>query len=191
MKTLNIKYEPNSDRYLTQWDSRWTDVLIGTGKLTLGRWGCTTTCLSTVSKSFDCYQSPDQIAKNPKNYIDSEVNWIALDFPNFSFRWREGSLYSNAQNKIDFNLLKAWCNPLDPDKAIMFEVANRSHWVTGLWWNEYDNDFWAIDPATGKHCKVLETYGNITGAALFVRWNKNEHGGKQAWQGQPQAPIYA
>lgn len=39
---------------------------------------------------------------------------------------------------------------------------------------------------------IYETYGNITGAALMIKWDKKEHDNKNAWQvfGKPEAPDY-
>ena len=183
----------NNIKYLSQRDPRWAMDIMGSGSLTVGRYGCTTTCISMLSDYFGCKQDPGQIAQNKRNYSgDSNISWIGLDFPNFSFRWREGSLFSNVS--LDMEMIKSYMvkgTLGNPDRAVILEVANHSHWVVGLW-PLPGGDILAIDPWTGKTCNVLETYQNITGAALFVRWDKTKHGGKQAWQGQgkPQAPLY-
>jgi len=173
----------NKIEYLSQRNPKWAETIMGSGSLTVGRYGCTTTCISMLTDYFGCKQSPKQIALNKKNYSnDSNISWIGLNFPTFSFRWREGNLFSNAQNKIDIAMIKSYLAP-NPDRAVLLEVANRSHWVVGLWWSEYDEDILAIDPWTGETCLVYKTYKNITGASLFVR-------GKNTKRTAPIAPKY-
>ncbi len=184
----------NNLTYLSQRDPRWANTKIGNSNTTIGRYGCAITCLSMISQFFGCYQLPDEIAKNAKNFEDDSIVWIQLNFPKFSFRWREGSLWNNAENKIDMEMLKSYMagesnKKNTEDRAVMLEVANRSHWVLALW-PTYDDDILAIDPWTGKTCEVLKTYGNITGASLFVKWTDKTKG---AWRGKmsPVAPDYS
>ncbi len=140
----------NNINYLNQRDERWARTIIGSGNLTVGRWGCTTTCLSMLSQFFGCYQDPGQIASDKGNYDGSEVNWMKLHFPTFSFRWREGSYFG--PSVIDMNMIKSYLShgdnsQTDKDRAVILEVANRSHWVVGLW-PTYDGDILCIDPWT-------------------------------------------
>jgi hypothetical protein len=179
----------NNINYLSQRDERWAETTIGSGALKIGRYGCTTTCLSMLTDFFGCYQDPGQIAQDKTNYAGSEVNWTTLHFPTFSFRWREGSYFG--PSNIDLEMIKSYLahgdnSQTDRDRAVILEVANRSHWVVGLWWNEYENDLLCIDPWTGRSCWLFKTYQNITGASLFVRSTKNEWRGKKA----PQAHKY-
>lgn len=184
----------NNLNYLSQRDPRWSETIIGSGRLKVGRYGCTTTCLSMLSQFFGCYQDPGQIASDKGNYDGSEVNWMKLRFPTFSFRWREGSYFG--ASVIDMDMIKAYLahgdnSQLDKDRAVILEVADRSHWVVGLW-ETYDKDILCIDPWTGRTCDLFKTYRNITGASFFQRWNKKEHNNKEAWQGamKPESPKY-
>jgi len=174
----------NKIEYLSQRDARWATTLMGGGNLTVGRYGCTTTCISMLTDYFKCKQSPKEIALNKNNYIknDSNINWMTLDFPTFSFRWREGSYFS--ETPLDMEMIKSYMvkgTQGNPDRAVLLEVDNHSHWLLGLW--PIGDDILAVDPWTKKTCEVLKEYKNITGAALFVRWDKTKNGGKQAWQG--------
>jgi len=184
----------NKIEYLSQRDPKWANIIMGNGSLTVGRYGCLTTCISMLTDYFGCKQTPAQIALNKSNYSgDSNISWIGLDFPTFSFRWREGNLFSDANNKVSLDMVKSYMvknGKGEPDRAVLLEVANRSHWVVALW--PVGDDILAIDPWDGKTCKVFEKYHNITGAALFVRWDKNKNKGKKAWQGkgQPETPDY-
>lgn len=181
----------NKIDYLSQRDQRWANVKIGNSNTTLGRMGCTITCLSMISQFFGCYKSPNEIAKNQNNFEQDSVAWIQLNFPNFSFRWREGSPIKG--DIVDMEMIKSYMagnydKKNTENRAVILQVANFSHWVVALW-PTFDGDILAIDPWTGKTCEVLKTYGNITGAALFV---KCKPGDKPAWRGngKPEAPDY-
>jgi hypothetical protein len=172
---INDKYKID---YLSQRDPRWATVKIGNTDTLVGRMGCLITCLSMLTQYFNCYQLPDEIAKNVKNFTADSIAWINLNFPTFSFRWREGSLFS--EEPVDMDLIKAYMK--DPNKAVVLEVANHSHWVLALW-ETFDQDILAIDPWTGETCEVFKKYKNITGAGLFVK-------GKPTSKMKPQAPLY-
>lgn len=187
----------NNVNYLCQRDAKWANKMIGDSNVSIGRMGCLITCLSMASQFFGCYQSPDQIASNVKWFDTASLIWINMSFPSMSFRWREGSQIANGDAKFDLEVLKAYLahgdnRPSDNNRVALINVANGSHWVLGLWYNDTEKDILAIDPWTGKTCWIYQTYGNITGGALMVRWNKDEHEGKEAWQvyKQPLAPDY-
>lgn len=188
----------NNIKYLSQRDPRWSNIKLGGGNLTVGRYGCTTTCLSMLSDFFGCYQDPGQIATNLKNYVpnDSNISWTGLDFPTFSFRWREGNMLSKNPNDVNIEVIKAYLANVNEkyadDRAVILEVSDGSHWVVGLW-ETYDKDILAIDPWTGRTCEVFKDYKNITGASLFVKWDKTKNGGKKAFQVNglsPKSPDY-
>ena len=181
----------NNIKYLSQQDPRWSMDKIGDSTMTIWRYGCTTTCISMLTDYFGCYQTPDKIATNLKNYIGGNVWWSNLDFPTFSFRWEDGNQMTKNPKDVDLNIVKAWLAP-NPDRACILEVANGSHWVVGLWYNDYDQDILAIDPWTGTTCYVFKTYKNITEASLFIRWDKTKHGGKKAfqWAIRPVSPLF-
>ncbi len=63
-------------RYLSQRNLLWASEHLGSSSLTMGRFGCTTTCLSMLSDYFRGYISPIQIAHNANNYTkDGLVVW--------------------------------------------------------------------------------------------------------------------
>lgn len=147
-------------QYLSQNDKRWSHLKLGKSSLTMGGWGCTTTCISMLSDYFKCYVSPDLIAGNPTNYTPGGlIIWNALNFTKMRFKWR-----SYGRND---DLIKACLK--DPNRSIMLEVNHGQHWVVAISKNLIGNDYTVLDPWTGKKCNVLATYHNITGAAEFVR----------------------
>jgi len=187
----------NKINHLRQGDILWGKNKIGNSPVDLAHYGCLITCISMMSQFFGCYKSPAEIASEVKwfNTLGSFI-WINSDFDNMSFRWREGTQSSMVKKEVlDMEMIKSYLahgdnRPSDYNRAVILQVNNESHWVLGLW--ETNGDFKAIDPWSGKDCDVLSLYKNITGAALFVKWNKDEHNGKQAWQvlGKPEAPDY-
>jgi len=185
----------NSIKYLSQRDPRWGKVKMGNSQVDIAHYGCLITCIAMVSQFFGEEITPEEIAKQ-KGWFNSlgSFIWINSDFSNMSFRWREGSESPmSGKSPIDMDLIKSYLAsgknlPSDNNRAVILQVANESHWVLGLW--EQNGDILAIDPWTGKTCEVLKEYKNITGAALFVRWNKNEHD-LPAWRAKkPEAPDY-
>lgn len=185
----------NNIKYLSQRDPRWGKVKMGNSQVDIAHYGCLITCIAMASDFFGKPITPDEIAKNTNWFTgNGSFVWINSSFPNMSFRWREGSEFLGSKKQVlDMNLIKSYLAsgknlPYDNNRVVILQVANESHWVLGLW--EVNGDILAIDPWTGKTCEVLKEYGNITGAALFVRWNKDEHE-LPAWRGaKPEAPDY-
>lgn len=146
--------------YLSQRDPRWSDVKLGQSSLTVGRYGCTTTCISMLSDYFKCLAFPDAIAKVPTNYTkDGLILWNKLVFKKMRFKWR----YYEQNDAIIKECLK------DPNRAIILQVNNGLHWVLAVSKNLFGKDYTVLDPWTGKKCDVLKTYHNITGMAVFER----------------------
>jgi hypothetical protein len=181
-------------KYLSQRDPRWNTIKMGDSQVDIGHYGCLITCIAMASQFFGKPMTPDEIA-NHKDWFNSlgSFIWIKSDFPLMSFRWREGSESPMEKKKLpDMNMIKSYLShsdnrPSDYNRVVILQVANESHWVLGLW--EVDGDIMCIDPWFGKTCKVIETYGNITGAALFVKWDKSKP--LPAWRGPaPTAPLY-
>lgn len=149
-----------SFRLLSQRDPRWSSQRIGASNLTVGRFGCCLTSISMLSFYFNCFKSPLEIASNANNFTtEGLVNWNKLKFDNMKFaaRIRGTPLASTIRDA-----LKA------PNKAIMLEVSNGSHWVVAVKYN-WLGRLIVCDPWDGKLCDVLKVYSNITGAALFQR----------------------
>lgn len=145
---------------LCQRDPKWAQVKLGVSNLTVGRYGCTTTCVSMLSDYFGTYIAPSTLAFQ-KNYytVDGLLNWTALDLPGMQFISRD-------QGRDDAKILDSIRNH---DKAVMLEVSNGSHWVVAIRKCWFSNSYIVADPWTGKTCDVIKVYKNITGAAYWVR----------------------
>lgn len=144
--------------YLSQRDQKWASKRLGASSLTVGRFGCTTTCISMLSDYFKCYQSPGLISSFVTYYTPSGlILWNKLNFQKMKFVERVRRFDST---KIQESLKH-------PKKAVILEVNDGAHWVVGVKKNLIGKDYTAVDPWTGKQCQVLATYKNITGSAHF------------------------
>lgn len=146
--------------YLSQRDPRWSNKCLGNSTLTVGRYGCTTTCISMASDYFKCYQSPLEMASKSSNYTrDGLVIWQNLRFSKMKFVRR---YYGEQTAVIDEHLRH-------PDKAVILQVDNKAHWVIALRKNLIGKDYVCLDPWDGKKKDVKKAYKNITGFATFER----------------------
>lgn len=140
---------------LSQRDPRWASLRLGASKLTIGRWGCTTTCIAMIDGT-----TPDLLAHNAANYTkDGLVLWQAISrqLKNSVFEVRDVG-YNEA--KIN-EFLKAGTH------HVLFEVNDGAHWVVAKSRTLTGNDYLVIDPWDGKECKVKARYKNITKAVYF------------------------
>lgn len=156
---------------LSQRDPKWAADRLGASTLTVGRYGCTTTCISMISDDFMCYKSPLELAHNANNYTpDGLVLWTKFNETfrdKMRFVWRgygyKGAGYVTPMQ--DFSpLLKVLENP---NQRVTLQVNNGAHWVKLVKKNLIGKDWTVIDPWDGKECNVLARYGNITGYAIF------------------------
>lgn len=146
--------------YLSQLDLRWAADKLGASKLTLARWGCTTTCISMLSDYFGCYRTPKELAHDASNYnSDGLIIWGNLGFPKMRFTVREHGHHRT-------NILKAM---KEKNSAVILQVNNGQHWVVGLRPALIGNDYIVLDPLGGKKVSAKKKYGNVTGAAYFSR----------------------
>ena len=157
--------------YLSQRDLRWAGDKLGASKITVGKFGCTTTVISMIAHDFGCYKTPLELAHNANNYTaDGLVLWNRLNKTfegQMRFVWR-GYGYKGAgyvSPMLDFTpILKALANP---NQRVILQVNDGAHWVKLNKKNLIGKDWTAIDPWDGKECQVLAKYKNITGYAIF------------------------
>lgn len=142
---------------LSQLDERWSQKKIGASSLTIGRYGCTITCIAMLSTYFGCPMMPDEIAAHGDWFTPQGlILWNKLVFPKFKFVYR---YYTRDDMKIE-EMIKG------PLTACILEVDNHSHWVvpqTAIPMNDYR----IADPWGGREAKAVATYKNITGFSTF------------------------
>lgn len=144
---------------ISQRDIRWTNLKLLPSKLTMGRYGCTTSCVCMISDYFECYSDPraaiDQYIKYNE---DGLILWDKINFLNFRFEkrlagWQLAEIAESLKN---------------PDKAVILQVANSSHWVVAVRRIPGTKHYFIVDPFDGK-LKTSYKYENVTGSAHFVK----------------------
>lgn len=147
--------------YLSQRDPRWATKTIGRTKLTVGRWGCTITCISMLSSYYGCYKSPAELAALPWLFNgEGKLIWEQLSRAfggKIKFEIRR---YGMDRRAIAASVLGS------PKTAVLLEVANKSHWVVAT--GTYGNDFYCVDPIDARKKLALRSFQNITGSAHVV-----------------------
>jgi hypothetical protein len=145
---------------LSQRDLKWAVNKLGDSNLTIGRYGCTTTCISMLSDYFGGLVLPPDIAKHKKFYtLDGLILWDKLVLPTMKF--------TNRFRLRDDILIKKALK--DPNGAVILQVNNGSHWVVALRPTLWGNSYIVADPWSGDKCDVMSRYHNITGGAVFNR----------------------
>ena len=148
---------------ISQTNSAWAKLFLFPSQLTVGRYGCTTCCICMLSDYFKCYKNPiEAIDKNIKYTKGGLIIWQSINFKNFKFEKR---VYGFNKLLIDNSLRH-------PDKAVILEVNNHSHWVVAIRKVPFTNHYFVVDPWDGK-IKTTMNLRNITGSAHFLRKNVN------------------
>lgn len=154
--------------YLSQRDLRWAGVKLGQSKLTVGRFGCTTTCISMLSDYFGCFATPAELAQGKlviydllKYTKDGLLIWKSLNLKHMDFEKR-------VFGRVDFDIETSL---KDPKKAVILAVNNDAHWVVATSVNKFwrilgRNVYNIIDPWTGKK-STTRAFKNISGSAHF------------------------
>ncbi len=142
---------------LSQRDSRWQNILLGTSQKTIGSHGCVITCLAMLAGT-----TPDVVNEKLKNaggYAQTNlIIWTKIKeaFPNLEFEWR-GYGYDNDRVK----------KAIEDHGGCLVEVSGArigggKHWVLFI------GDGKMIDPWTGVE-KSTSWYGNPTGYAIIKK----------------------
>jgi len=162
--SLQIKYLldiqdnflPHTMKVLSQRDPIWAGDYIGKTKVTIGKQGCTITCISMLSDYYNCFHTPAWMADNLRFTADAKLFWQSVSEKLcFDFTWRG---YSPDYVKIDAAIK-------DPETAVILEVENY-HWVVALSKVPLTKIYRIADPWTGS--KGLSTrYRYISGYATF------------------------
>ena len=142
---------------LSQRDSRWSGILVGTGNKNIGEVGCTITALAMLAGT-----TPDVVNEKLKNvggYAQTNlVVWSKIKeaLPNLEFEWR-GYGYDNDRVK----------QAIEDYGACLVEVSGAriggiKHWVLFI------GDGKMIDPYFGTE-KSTGWYGDPTGYAIIKK----------------------
>ena len=147
--------------YLSQRSPLWTNVKMGKSNLTIGEYGCTTTCISMLSDYFKCFVSPKDLAQGIQGYdANGLVIWEKLKLP-MKFEKR---LHEYNPDEIAISLK-------DPKKAVIleFQLPGTKHWCVALSKVPLAaNTYFIADPWTGSRKTSLAYKNAIVGSAHYV-----------------------
>lgn len=145
--------------YFCQRDPRWASLKIPPSSLTVGRYGCTLTCLAMLSSYFQPTRSPEEIIPKLQFTADGRIIWASVNFENWRFKERVHNFNPSAvQQHIK-----------DHDLAVMLEIAAGSHWVVAIKWSPIKSLIQIADPWNGSKTIMSRYHSDITGAAYFER----------------------
>lgn len=143
----------------SQRDPLWAEKAIGNTFYTIGRYGCTLTCIAMLASYFNEKLTPLDIARRCRYTEDAKIIWASVKFENFEF---DGRYYQENREMID-NALK------DPNRAVILQVNNSKHWVVATSKTFFLDKYKIADPWYGDRA-TMARYGNqINGFALFTR----------------------
>lgn len=140
----------------SQRDKKWANKKMGISPLTLGRYGCTTTCIADLSTYFGENLNPAQVCDIIKYTPTGLILWQSCKFKKFAFWFREFG-------RKDVNIRNALA---DPNLTVILQVANASHWVVATGLNP-GGGYRIADPWLGDRSTTARYGQNITGAAYF------------------------
>jgi ABC-type bacteriocin/lantibiotic exporter with double-glycine peptidase domain len=143
----------------SQRDPRWSQKKLGQSSLTMGRFGCTTTCIADLSTYFGDNLNPGQMVDRIKYTSGGLVIWQSCVFKNYSFWFRE-------LRRNDTNIHNAL---IDPDLAVILQVNKGAHWVVATGQEIATKIFKIADPWFGDRSTMRRYKDSITGAAYFKR----------------------
>ena len=148
-----IKYSQNNPLY--------KNFKLGSSDLKVGDYGCTTSCVSTLCSYFGEEKTPGELARIKKLYTPSGLiiwNQVGNIYKDVKFFWR---YYQFDEKVADDALLK------DPNKAIMFQVNNRTHWVSAL--KKNPGSYVCSNPFPFPAQNKTYKHEWITGMAVLIR----------------------
>lgn len=154
-------------QYLSQRDLRWASTKLGNSTLTVGRYGCTTVCISMLSDYFGSPMTPNQIANSKTWYTnDGLILWNMLSFKKMKVERLANGNVKRLFGRDDAEIKKSLD---DPNKGVILQVNDGAHWILPIRKTWFTNDYHCVDPWTGKTCTAIGDYKNITGSAHFMR----------------------
>lgn len=144
-------------KIFSQQDPKWSQLKIGQSNVTIGKYGCTLTCLTMIAYYLGKLLTPDLVMKSLKFTNDGLLIWNSIDPKTLGFMFM-GREYYNNETKIK-QYLK------DPNTFVILEV-NKNHWVWALSKSIFGG-YNIADPFTGIKTTTKKYGNNITGVAYF------------------------
>lgn len=142
-----------------QRDPRWAHLTIPNSTLTLGRYGCTVSCVAMLTSYFLPERTPAQLLPMLRFAPGGLILWDSCRFENFAWVRRARS-YEPSAVRVHI---------LDPSLAVILEVAGGSHWVVATDFTPVSGLIRIADPWLGDRATMARYKGSISGASYFSR----------------------
>lgn len=142
----------------SQRDPRWAQTKIGKTNLTIGKSGCLMTAIADASSYFGDNLTPPQL-NSCQFTADGLLVWGTAIFSKFKFQRRQYGRYD-----VDIRAALS-----DPNRVVLLEVANGSHWVLAMGKEFLGNGYKIADPWLGDISDTGRYNENISGAAYFIK----------------------
>jgi len=143
----------------SQRNGLWARQTLGKSKLTMGRFGCVATCIADLSTYFGGNFNPGDLAAVDIFTPEGLVIWAKCEFWHFHFQQR---MYA----RDDFLIKQAI---LDPNLAVILNVAYGSHWVVATGLKSLAGVYAISDPWFGDRVDMRRYEDEINGFAVFRR----------------------
>ena len=120
-----------------QRDPKWAGKTIGNSNSTIGAYGCTISCIASLSSWYGCDHDPAWMAKNLR-FLRDLVLWQSIS-EKLCFKW--------VWRQYGYNESKILASLGGKTTSCLLQVYSR-HWVVGIrkvgWY------YYVADPYTGK-----------------------------------------
>jgi hypothetical protein len=148
-------------KYFSQNNPLWKNDKMGNSKLTLGNYGCTTSCIATGGTWFHETITPKSLASVKTLYTNSGlILWKQIDniYEKMKFFYR---YYTFNEAVIDEFLIT------NPNSVVLLNVNNKSHWVLAL--KKTASGYLCSDPYPFPAKNKVFARTNIQGFAVLIK----------------------
>lgn len=174
----------------SQNDPRWKDEKLGGSDLTVGRWGCTMTCIAMALNHWGYEVDPkecnEKLTKSGGFMPSGDLIWTKVHeaFQRVHFHWRGYTVLDGKHfvREEVAPVLQRIRNLIDKGQPVLLNVDNvgndgrPDHWVLAV--GHTPTDLLIHDPDGGKGLKFSEKYGSplvgIYGYAVLIGPGENE-----------------
>jgi hypothetical protein len=148
-------------KYFSQNNLIWKNDKLGSSSLTIGNYGCTTSCISTGGTWFGEIITPKELASVKTLYTQSGlIIWKQIEniYEKMKFFYR---YYTFNEAVIDEFLIT------NPNSVVLLNVNNRKHWVLAL--KKTASGYLCSDPYPFPASKKVYARTNIQGFSVLIK----------------------
>ena len=148
-------------KYFSQNNPIWKNDKLGASKLSIGNYGCTTSCICSAGTWFGETVTPKELASIKTFYTPAGlVIWHQIEhvFEKMKFFYR---YYNFNEAVIDEFLIT------NPNSVVLLNVNNRAHWVLAL--RKTASGYFCNDPYPFPTKNKVFSKTNIQGFSVLIK----------------------